>query len=90
VTTARVVDSVNAKHDPGYTVVRPMAEGEASHATLVADSHGRQRVPKWWPGDDGDLAYVEATAERVDRPRLRGYPAPQYILISQSSTAWCW
>jgi hypothetical protein len=83
VTTARVVDSVNAKHDLGYTVVRPMAEGEASHATLVADSDGRQRVLKWWPGDDGDLAHVEAAAERVDRLRLRGYPAPQYILISQ-------
>jgi Ser/Thr protein kinase RdoA (MazF antagonist) len=82
VTTAGVVESVNAKHGLGYTVVQPMAEGEASHATLVADSDGRHRVLKWWPGDDGDLAYVQAAAERVDRLRARGYPAPRYVLIS--------
>jgi hypothetical protein len=33
VTTARVVESVNAEHDLDYSVVRPMAVGEASHAT---------------------------------------------------------
>jgi Ser/Thr protein kinase RdoA (MazF antagonist) len=83
VTTADVVDRVNEKHDLAYTVVRPMAEGEASHATLVVDTDGGRCVLKWWPGDDGDLAYVEAAAERVDRLRVRGYPAPRYVLISQ-------
>jgi hypothetical protein len=83
VTTAEVVDRVNAKHGRGYTVVRPMPEGEASHATLLVDSDGGCCVLKWWPSFDGDLAYVEAAAERVDRLRLRGYPAPQYVLISR-------
>jgi hypothetical protein len=82
-TTAGVVESVNAKHRLGYAVVRSMAEGEASHATLVADSGGRQRVLKWWPGDGGDVAQVESAAERVDRLRLRGYPPPRYLLISK-------
>jgi hypothetical protein len=60
-----------------------MPDGEASHATVVADAAGNRSVLKWWQiasGESDSLEHIERVVPLVERLRGRGYPSPRHLL----------
>jgi hypothetical protein len=83
--TERALEVLNELRGCDLRVVRAMPEGEASHATVVADGEGRRSLFKWWPawgGEHDSLEYLEQVVPRVERLRGRGYPAPEYLITA--------
>jgi len=66
-----------------------MPDGEASHATLVADPVGNRSVLKWWQmvgGESDSLEHIERVVPLVQRLRDRGYPAPRHLLMATADS----
>ena len=66
-----------------------MPEGEASHATVVADPAGNRSLLKWWQmaGSESDsLDHIERVVPLVERLRGRGYPSPRHLLTATAES----
>ena len=66
-----------------------MPDGEASHATVVADAAGNRSLLKWWQiagGESDSLEHVERVVPIVERLRSRGYPAPRHQLTATAES----
>jgi hypothetical protein len=84
VTTEQALAVVNRAQGRRLAVVKALPDGQVSHATVVADERDRTWLLKWWQPNEGEhdsRAWLEAAAARIERLRLRGYPAPRYDLI---------
>lgn len=83
-TTEQALAVIHRAQGRRFAVVAALPDGQVSHATVVTDEHDRSWLLKWWQPNDGEhdsRAWLEAAAARVERLRLRGYPAPRYDLI---------
>ena len=66
-----------------------MPDGEASHATVVADAAGNRSVLKWWRiagGESDSLEHIERVVARVARQRRRGNPSPRHLLTATTES----
>jgi hypothetical protein len=66
-----------------------MPDGEASHATVVADAAGNRSVLKWWQmaGAESDsLEHMERVVPLLERLRGRGYPSPRHLLTATAES----
>ena len=66
-----------------------MPDGEASHATVVADAAGNRSVLKWWRiagGESDSLEHIERVVPLVERLRSRGYPSPRHLLTATTES----
>jgi hypothetical protein len=66
-----------------------MPDGEASHATVVADAAGNRSVLKWWQvagGESDSLEHIGRVVPLVERLRARGYPAPRHLLTATADS----
>jgi aminoglycoside phosphotransferase (APT) family kinase protein len=66
-----------------------MPDGEASHATVVADAAGDRSLLKWWQmagGESDSLEHIERVVPLVERLRARGYPAPRHLLTETAGS----
>lgn len=85
-TTADALRALGRETGRTYTAVAPLPGGQVSHATVVTDGGGGDRVLRWWEpagGESDSLAWLRSAAERVDVLRARGYPAPGYELVAE-------
>ncbi|MDX6523830.1 MAG: hypothetical protein QOI17_1343 [Gaiellales bacterium] len=83
-TTEQALAVVNRAQDRRLAVVAELPGGQVSHATVVTDQDDRTWLLKWWQPDEGEQdsrAWLEAADARIERLRLRGYPAPRTDLI---------
>jgi Ser/Thr protein kinase RdoA (MazF antagonist) len=66
-----------------------MPDGEASHATVVADPAGHRSLLKWWQmagGESDSLDHIERVVPLVERLRGRGYPSPRHLLTATAES----
>jgi Ser/Thr protein kinase RdoA (MazF antagonist) len=66
-----------------------MPEGEASHATVVADPAGNRSLLKWWQmagGESDSLRHIERVVPLVEPLRGRGYPSPRHLLTATAES----
>ncbi len=66
-----------------------MPDGEASHATMVADPAGNRSLLKWWQmagGESDSPDHIERVVPLVERLRVRGYPAPRHLLTANADS----
>jgi Ser/Thr protein kinase RdoA (MazF antagonist) len=66
-----------------------MPEGEASHATVVADPAGNRSLLKWWQmagGESDSLHHIERVVPLVEGLRGRGYPSPRHLLTATAES----
>ena len=66
-----------------------MPDGEASHATVVADPADNRSLVKWWQmagGESDSLEHVERVVPLVERLRARGYPSPRHLLTATAES----
>jgi len=66
-----------------------MPDGEASHATVVANAAGNRSLLKWWQTAGGELDsldHIERVVPLVERLRGRGYPAPHHLLTASAES----
>ena len=66
-----------------------MPDGEASHATVVADAAGNRSILKWWQmagGESDSLDHIERVVPLVERLRGRGYPSPRHLLTASAES----
>jgi Phosphotransferase enzyme family len=80
---------LNRAHGCGLRVVAAMPDGEASHATVVADPAGNRSLLKWWQmagGESDSLDHIERVVPLVERLRGRGYPAPCHLLTANAES----
>jgi hypothetical protein len=66
-----------------------MPDGEASHATMVADAAGNRSLLKWWQmagGESDSLEHIERVVPLVERLRGRGYPSPRHLLTATAES----
>jgi Phosphotransferase enzyme family len=66
-----------------------MPDGEASHATVVADAAGNRSLLKWWRiagGESDSLEYIERVVPLVGRLRGRGYPSPRHLMTATAES----
>ena len=62
-----------------------MPDGEAGHATVVADGAGNRSLLKWWQtagGESDSLDHIERVVRLMERLRRRGYPSPRHLLTA--------
>jgi hypothetical protein len=84
-TTADALELVARRAGRRFTAVAALPDGAVSHATVVADADDGRWLLKWWQpaeGEQDSREWLSAAAERVERLRQRGYPAPRLELIA--------
>ena len=80
---------LNRVRGSGLRMVAAMPDGEASHATVVADAAGHRSLLKWWQiagGESDSLEHIERVVPIVERLRGRGYPAPRHLLTATAES----
>ncbi len=88
-TTEQALAALNRAHGCGLRVVAAMPDGEASHATVVADFAGNRSLLKWWQiagGESDSLEHIERVVPLVERLRRRGYPSPRHLLTATAES----
>ena len=88
-TTEQALAALNRAHGCGLRVVAAMPDGEASHATVVADPAGNRSLLKWWQmagGESDSLDHIERVVPLVERLRGRGYPSPRHLLTATAES----
>ena len=88
-TTEAALAALNRARGCGLRVVAAMPDGEASHATVVADAAGNRSLLKWWQmagGESDSLEHIERVVPLVERLRGRGYPSPRHLLTATAES----
>jgi len=85
VTTSDALRALCLETGREFTEVAPLAGGQVSHATVIAEG-GIRLVLRWWEprgGESDSLPWLRRAAGRVAVLRGRGYPAPGYEAIAE-------